>query len=155
MYANNRYEVTMLAATGESVVDCTSTGDVAVWGPGFVPHIVHAVGAVLNDTPGDTGTIKFDLRPTRASDTNRTDGTVGQIELLTTHTFTAGSAQPVIWDRPSSPVTVYPGQEVVAQVTASAAAVTAVRLVLWVEAVYATPGSVDELSTTTTMYEST
>ena len=149
------YEVTMLAATGESVVDLTSTGDKAVWGPGFVPHRIRGMAVVLNATPGDTGTVVFDIRPTRASDTNRTAATVGTIQLLTTHTFTAGSVQPVIYQQHTGGVIVYPGQEVVAEASASAAAVSACRIVLWVEPVYSTPGNMAAESTTTTMYATT
>ncbi len=42
MYSVLHYEVNMLKATGERVVDLTSTGDKALWGPNFVTHIVIA-----------------------------------------------------------------------------------------------------------------
>ncbi len=84
--------------------------------------------------------MKFDLRPTTGSDTSRTDGTVATINLATTHTFSAGSVQPVIYHRPTTPIIVKPGQEVVAEVTDASASVTAASITLWVEPVYSTPG---------------
>lgn len=147
MYTNSRYEVRM--TSGTATIDATSTGDKAVWGPGIVPHIVRAVSISLNADPGDTGTVKFDLRPTRGSDTSRTDGTVGTIELLTTHDFTAGSIPAVIYHFPSTPVTVYPGQEVVCEVTASAANVSACSVSLWVEAYYDDPDNLTGMIATT------
>lgn len=130
----------MLKATGERVVDLSSTGDKALWGPNFVTHIVIAMAVALNATPGDAGVLKFDLRPTTGSDTSRTDGTVGIINLATTHTFTAGSVQPVVFYRPTTPIVVKPGQEVVAEMTDASASVTAASITLWVEPVYSTPG---------------
>lgn len=150
-YPSGKYEVQMLKSTGEAAVDLTSTGDKALWGPMFVPHVVHAAAIGLNGTPGDAGVVKFDLRPTIGSDTSRTDGTVATINLATTHTFTAGSGQPVVYHQVSSPVTVYPGQTVVAEVTDASAVADGARIVLWVEPVYETPGNIVGLSTSTTM----
>ena len=147
MYTNHRYEVRM--TSGTAFVDVTSTGDKAVWGPAFVPHIVRAVAISLSADPADTGTVKFDLRPTRGSDTSRTDGTVGTIELLTTHNFTAGELPAVIYHVPTSPVTVYPGQEVVCEVTASAAGPSACSVSMWVEAFYDDPDNQTGMTATT------
>src|SRR6476659_10181564 len=134
MYHILRQEVIMLKTTGEDVVDLTTTDDKALWGPVCVPHIIRMAAVALNATPGDSGVLKFDLRPTRGSDTSRTDGTVATINLATTHTFAAGSAQPVVYHYPTTPIIVYPGQEVVAEMTDASASVTAARISLWVEA---------------------
>ncbi len=155
MYTENRREEIVLATTGEQFLDLSSTGDKGTWGPGFVPCIVRAAAIVLNATPGDAGVIKGDLRPTRGSDTNRTDGTVFTINLATSHTFTAGSVQKVIYHIPTTPVTVYPGQEVVVEVTDASASVTAARVVLYLEAIYSTPGNIVTESGTTTMVVTT
>jgi hypothetical protein len=105
----------------------------------------------LNADCSNAGTIKGDLRPTTESDTSRTDGTVFTITIPVTTAFTAGSAQPVYYHVPTSPVTVYPGQEVIAEVTDGAAGVTAASITLWVEAIYETPANVLTLSGSTTM----
>ncbi len=139
MYTTGRYEVRM--TSGTATIDATSTGDKAIWGPVFVPHIVRAVAVSLNADPGDAGVVKFDLRPTRGSDTSRTDGTVGTVSLATSHDFTAGSTPAVIYHVPSSPVTVSPGQEVVCEVTDASANCSAVVVGLWVEAIYDRPGN--------------
>ncbi len=151
MYHVNRSEVLVTATTGEVVMDFSSTGDKGTWGPAYVPHIVRAVGIALNATPGDAGVIKGDLRPTLGSDTSRTDGTVFTINLATSHTFTAGSAQPVIYHVPSSPVTVYPGQSVVVEATDASAAVTAARVSLWVEPIYEVPANMSTIVSAITM----
>lgn len=145
----------MKKSTGETAVDLTSTGDVALWAPAFVAHIVRGAAIALNATPGDAGVVKFDLRPTVGSDTSRTDGTVATINLATTHTFTAGSAQPVVYHIPSSPVTVYPGQTVVAEVTDASASASACRITLWVEALPADAANIATQSTSTTMTATT
>lgn len=151
MYTNSMYEVQMLKGTGERLVDLTSTGDKALWAPMFVPHIVHAMAVGINATPGDAGVLKLDLRPTTGSDTGRTDGTVATINLATSHTITAGTVSKVIYHRVSSPVTVYPGQELVAEMTDASASVSAAAITLWVEAMYENPANIAGLSTTTTM----
>lgn len=149
MYTNMQ-EVQVLKLTGERRLDLTSTGDVGQWGPGFVPHIIRAWSIVLDVTPGDAGVIELDLRPTHDSDTNRSTA-FGSIALATTHTYTAGSAQPVVYQVLSTPQTVYPGQEVVVQVADASASVDEAIVTLWVEPVYETPGAIAGLSTTTTM----
>lgn len=149
------YEVQMLKGTGERLVDLSSTGDKALWGPMFVPHIVHAMAVSPNATPGDAGVLKLDLRPTTGSDTNRTDGTVATINLATSHTVTAGTISKVIYHQVSSPVTVYPGQELVAEMTDASASVTAAAITLWVEPVYEAPGNIVGLSTSSTMVATT
>lgn len=152
MYTNDCYEVNMLRSSGEPLQTMASTGDVAIWGPGFRPHVVRAVALVLNADPNSAGVLKFDLRPTRGSDTNRTDGTVGTLSWATTDTFTAGSEVRIIYEElGNSAVTVYPGQEVVAEVTDADTSNDGVRIVLFVEALPMRPAMIDELSTSSTM----
>jgi hypothetical protein len=145
----------MRKTTGEDAVSVAATADIAQWAPVCVPHRIHMIAIALNATPGDAGVVKFDLRPTVGSDTNRTDGTVGIINLATSHTFTAGSAQPVIYEELDEPFVVYPGQEVIAQVTDASANATAVHIGLWVEPVYERPGNIVDLSDATTMTATT
>jgi len=153
MHTNSRYEVNM--TSGTAVLDVTSTGDKAIWGPVCVPHYVRMVAVTLNATPGDAGVIKGDLRLTRGSDTNRTDGTVFTINLATTHTVTAGSVSKVIYHYIANPPLIYPGQEVVVEVTDASAADSAVKMSFWVEAVYEDPDNIVGQSTTSTMVATT
>lgn len=155
MYTINRSEVIMRRATGEDRIDLTSTGDVAFWGPGFYAFRILAVAIVLDATPGDAGVVKFDLRPVHDSDSNRTDGTVATINLATTHTVTAGTGARVVYSIPSSPVTVYPGQEVVAEVTDASASVDEARICLVLELLYENPSNMLALSGATTMSATT
>lgn len=134
-YDHTKYEINL------GTLDLTSTGDKANWGPGMVPHIVRAVAIIVNATPGDAGVIKGDLRPTRGSDTSRTDGTVFTINLATSHTFTAGTTRKIIYHVPSTPVTIYPGQEVVVEATDASASVNAARVCLLVEPSWDQPGN--------------
>jgi hypothetical protein len=136
----------MLKSTGERVVDVTSTGDVALWGPGFVPHIVRAASITLSADCSGAGDLAFDLRPTRGDDTSRTSSTVAAITVPVTTAWTAGSAQLVYYDIPASPVTVYPGQEVVAEVTDAITGPSACQITLWVEPVYQAPGNIATLT---------
>jgi len=135
-YDHTKYEVDL------GILDLTSTGDKATWGPGLVPHIVRAVSIVIDATPGDAGVVKGDLRPTRDSDTSRTDGTVFTINLATSHTFTAGTGPKVVYHVPSSPVKVLPGQEVVIEVTDASASVDEARVCLLVEPSWDQPGNI-------------
>ncbi len=151
MYHVNRSEVVVRATTGEAVLDLTSTGDKGTWGPAFVPHIVRAVSVALNGTPGSAGIVVGDLRPTMGSDTGRTSATVFSIALATTHTFTAETAQPVIYHVPSSPVTVYPGQSVVVECTDASAAVDGARVTFWVEPIYEVPANMSTIVSAITM----
>lgn len=139
-YTHTKYEVDL--TSGTATLDLTSTGDKAVWGVGLVPHIVRAAAIVINATPGDAGVVKGDLRPTRGSDTSRTDGTVFTINMATSHTFTAGTTRKIIYHVPSSPVTVMPGQEVVVEVTDASASVNAAKMYLLVEPSWDQPGNI-------------
>lgn len=150
MYTNHIYEVNMLRSSGEPLQTMASTADVAIWGPGLMPHRVLGAALVLNADPNSAGTVKFDLRPTRGSDTSRTDGTVGQLDWATTATFTAGSEVSVIYEEFSSPVIVYPGQEVVAEVTDADTSNDGVRIVLLVEAIPTRPSQVEDHTSGTT-----
>lgn len=150
MYTNHISEVNMLRSTGEPLQTMASTGDVAVWGPGVYPHRVLAAGIVLHADPNSAGTVKFDLRITRGGDTNRTDGSVGSLTWATTDVFTDGSLVPVIYEEFASPVIVYPGQEVVAEVTDADTANTVVRIVLVVELIPTRPAQVEDLTGGTT-----
>ena len=149
MYTNARYEVPM--TNGTSVLDLTSTGDKAYWGPVCVPHYIHMVGVVIDATPGDAGVIKGDLRLTRDSDTNRTDGTVFTIALATSHTVTAGSVSKVIYHKLTTPFLVVPGQEVVVEVTDASASVDEAKISFWVEAVWQDPDNIPQEAATMTM----
>ncbi len=151
MYAIHRYEVQLQAATGERIFTLESTADVAVWGPNCVPHIVRMVAISLNADTSGAGVVKGDLRPTHGSDTSRTDGTVFSITVPITSAFTAGSAQPVYYHIPTSPITVYPGQEVVVEVTDTVTGATAASVAFWVEALWEHPSNILSASTTTTM----
>lgn len=146
-YTHTKYEVPM--TTGTSVLDLTSTGDKARWSPAMVPHIVRAVAIILNATPGDSGVVKGDLRPTIGSDTSRTDGTVFTINLATSHTFTAGTVRKVIYHVPAAPVTVMPGQEVVVEVTDASASVNGAKISFLVEPAWDQPGNITGMVATT------
>ena len=149
------YEVMMLRTTGERVQDLTSTGDKALWGPMCVPHVVKMAAISLNATPGDAGIVKFDARLTVGSDTGRTDGTVAIINLATSHAVTAGTTSVTVYSIPTSPVTIYPGQEVVAEVTDASASASACAITLLVEPVYETPGNVSTFLSSSTMVATT
>lgn len=153
MYTNARYEVNL--TSGTAVLDLTSTGDKAIWGPVCAPCYIRMVAVTLNATPGDAGVLKGDLRLTRGSDTNRTDGTVFTINLATTHTVTAGSVSKVIFHYPTNPPLIYPGQEVVFEVTDASASVSAAKASFWVESVYEDPDNIVGQSTTSTMVATT
>lgn len=149
------YEVPMLAATGERVVTVASTGDKAIWSPVFVPHLVHAIAISLNVTPGDAGVIKFDKRLTTGSDTGRGDADVATINLATSHTVTAGTTSRIVYKQLDPPATIYPGQEVVMEVTDASASSTACAVAMWVEPVYENPANIAGLSTTSSMVATT
>lgn len=144
-------EVIMRRATGEDRIDLTSTGDVATWGCGLYAHKILAWSITCDATPGDAGVVKLDVRLARDSDTGRTDGTAGTINLATTHVSASGAVTVVYQDLGVSGVIVYPGYEVIAEVTDASASVDEALIVLLVEPIFTPFAGVTSLASTVTM----
>ena len=94
-----------------------SPADVAVF---VIPFecVVDHVGAVVTEVcAGSSATpvVKFDKRPTGGSDTGRGDGDIGELKLLTT------AQGKYIYDLVARKTILYPGQEVMVQLTVQAA----------------------------------
>lgn len=113
--------------TGTAVLDLTTTGDKARWNPGIRPMVIRAIAIHLNAAPGDAGVVKFDKRPTFASDTGRGDGDVAVINLATTH-----AAGAVVYKKGLN-VEIAADEEVVMEVTDASAAVSGAKCTLFVE----------------------
>lgn len=97
-----------------SNVATNSTADIATF-PIFKKYRVHMVAAVVNGSSDHATafTIAFDKRPTAGSDTSRGDADCGQVSK------TASTSQQgkMLYDFPSSVVTVDEGDQIIAQVT--------------------------------------
>jgi len=135
------------ANTGDPTIDATTTGDKANILVPFKCEVIRAF-VLLNAAPGDAGVVKFDKRPTYASDTGRGDGDVGVINLLTTHTAgkfiykeipVAGTGHVILVE----------GDEVIVEVTDASAAVTEARAGLLVREVPEVPGNNSDMVATT------
>src|SRR2546428_3188243 len=113
-YTHSKYEVYGFSTTGVASMDqdLTSTGDKFLWEPGYVPHYIRAVMAVITTaTVGTAAVVDFDKRITAGSDTGRvSSGGVARLNIP------AKSAGTVIYkDGLNSLIT--PGQQVVFKVT--------------------------------------
>jgi hypothetical protein len=121
-----KYQYTMARA-----VNLNALADVGFFAP-IVPHKVAILGAVIGNDIAATGVISFDLRPTAGSDTGRTNGTVGVLNLTTAHT-----GGKVVYKEIS--FLVLPGQEVVAEVTDVTGAADVADIAIWVEPIWENP----------------
>jgi hypothetical protein len=132
-YSHDKYEVVVVKDAALS-----STGDVTggKWAPGFHPHIVRAVMAVITNAIGDPCVIKVDKRPTAGSDTSRGDGDVAVLTISTTN----GALGNVCY-ADGLDVEIKPGEEIVFEVTDAAAASDAAHLILLVEPRWEVPGN--------------
>ena len=116
------YERSMSSNVEASASSLTSTADIDIFTPTF-PVEVYEFGIVVTTalTASDNLIIAADLRTVAGSDTGRGSGDVGTL------TIAAGSsdgveAGDVITCRPTTPVVVLPGQQVVIEVTNAVAA---------------------------------
>lgn len=101
-----------------SDADMSGTGDQGTFTPAVPVEIVefgYIITTVVVDAAGGL-VLKADVRPTAGSDTSRTDGTAGTL-TLTTAQCNALTAGRVMRSRPTSPLTVLSGQQVVLELT--------------------------------------
>jgi len=116
------YEREKLQWVEASASNMTSTADVATFTPSTEVEVYEFGVVITTDlTASDNLIIAADLRTVAGSDTGRGNGDVGTL------TIAAGSsggidAGDVIMCRPSAPVAVSPGEEVVIEVTNAVAA---------------------------------
>lgn len=98
-------------------LDCDQTEkDLAVFSIPF-PCEIYAVGGTVTETCGGettTPVFKFDIRPTAGSDAGRGDGDAGVLNLGTTE------AGKFAYDDSKRGTRLYPGQEIVCQLTTAA-----------------------------------
>lgn len=103
-----------LIVLGNSQIATNSTGDKLVM---TIPYkcIVERVFAVVEEasTHATGFVIKFDNRPTAGSDTGRGDGDVGAL----TKTVSVSQQGKMLYEEPSSTITLNEGEQVVAEVT--------------------------------------
>lgn len=93
-----------------------SPADVAVFPIPFKCRVEYAGAAVTETCAGATTTpvVKFDLRPTAGSDTDRGDGDIANLVLGTT------AAGKFMYDKAAIGTMLEPGQEVVVELTVQA-----------------------------------
>lgn len=133
-YPHSKYEVKL-----KSAADLNSVADIAAWGPGYVPHRIHAVALVINNVIAAAGVVKFDKRPTAGSDTGRGDGDVAIINLATSH-----DGGEVVY-KDGLNVILNPGQEVVAEVTDATGASDTAEVIIYVEPVWENPDNISAM----------
>jgi hypothetical protein len=139
MYTDNVHQHLMAL---DAAID--STGDKGDWAPGFFPVEIIAVFAIITNTIGATGVIKFDKRPTAGSDSSRGDGDIGILNLATTH-----DAGEVVYYELTSRIKVSPGEEIVVEVTDAAAASDTAHLgIVYVPAWEVPANNTDMIATT-------
>lgn len=112
------YELDLQKEVFASDADMSGTGDQGTFTPAFPCEIVgfgYVITTVVVDAAGGL-VLKADKRPTAGSDTSRGDGDVGTL-TLTAAQASALTAGKVMLARPTSPVTVYPGEQVVLDLT--------------------------------------
>lgn len=131
MYSHMKYQVRLSAEGGHTLA---ATGDLLTWQPGYQPHYMRAVAAVIRNVIGATGTLNFDKRITIASDSGRVDN-VAKLSLITAHV--AG----VVVYQDGLNVLVKPGEEIVVAMDDAAAAGDLADIYLWVEPSWERPAN--------------
>jgi len=124
---------------GVPEITFATTGDKLFIDVPFKCYVYRAC-VLLNAAPGDAGIVKFDKRPTYASDTGRGDGDVEVVNLKTS--MVAGD---VAFSDASANVALEPGEQVVVEVTDASAAVTLARAWLLVREVPETPANMTNM----------
>jgi hypothetical protein len=136
-YPHSRLQ--MPTAVGAGVLDITTTGDKARISSPYLRSIVRAVAVELNAAPGSNNAIRFDKRITFGSDTGRGTGDVAVLNLLTSH-----AAGRVVY-KDNLNVVLDPGQEVVVTIPVGIAALSAVRVTVYVEPFYENPANITSM----------
>lgn len=117
-----------------TVADLSSASDWLTFTPA-VPVEVEEFGVVVTTAMVDAAggaVLKADVRPTAGSDTNRTDGTAGVMTLTSAQANQV--AGKVVRCRPTAPLTVYPGQQVVLQATTAVDSGAGIAFIVYREA---------------------
>ena len=93
-----------------------AAADVGVFQVPYKCEVVQAGLMITETSEGDTtkGVVDFDKRPTCGSDTDRGDGDIGHFVMGTT------SAGKVLYDKVAIGTVLYPGDEVVVQLSTAA-----------------------------------
>lgn len=112
------YELAIQKEVFASDADMSGTGDQGTFTPPFPCEIVgfgYVITTVVTDAAGGL-VLKADKRPTAGSDSGRGDGDGGVLTLTNAQAIllTAGK---VMLSRPNTPLIVYPGEQIVLDLT--------------------------------------
>lgn len=141
MYDNTQYEVPL--TVGTATLSLAAAADIARWSPALMPHYVRGVAVALNAAAGSAGVVVGDKRVTFASDTGR-----GAADVFTLNIPNGQAAGTVVYKENLS-VLINPGEEVVIEVTTVVAALTAVKISLYVEPSWERPGNITAMKAST------
>lgn len=111
------YELGLQKEIGSVDADVSGAGDLMTFTPGMPVEIVefgYIVKTAIVDAAGGL-VMKADIRPTAESDTSRGDGDGGVMTLTSAQANQA--AGKVVSSRPATAALVYPGQQVVLELT--------------------------------------
>lgn len=117
-----------------SDTDVSSAADKLTFSPAVAAEILefgYIVTTAFVDAAGGL-VLKADIRPTAGSDSSRGDGDAGVMTLTSAQANKA--AGKVVRTRPASPAIVYPGQQVVLQLTTAADSGAGLAFIVWREA---------------------
>lgn len=120
-------------------------GDIGVFHVPFKCEVVQAQ-VTITETLSDAAEIKFDLRPTAGSDTDRGDGDIADLNIGVTGVSVQGE---VAYDLAGTGTVIDPGEEVVVEVIASCTSSGKVRPDLIVRYLPETLANLDALQETT------
>lgn len=117
-----------------TLADASATGDKLTFTPA-VPVEILEIGIIVTTVIVDAAgglVLKADIRPTAGSDTSRGDGDAGVMTLTSAQANKA--AGKVQRSRPASPAIVYPGQQVIVELTTAADSGAGIAFIVFREA---------------------
>ena len=133
------YQHTQYQVTFPSGLTATASGDKAHWEPGYIPHIVRAVGVTFTISGSTTSGAVFAFKQL-AMASGSTASDIAVLTVATTGTLgTIVGGQTIYKD--SLNVKITPGTKVVFNVRAAVTGVCAVRGWLWVEPSWEAPAN--------------
>lgn len=113
-------------AGSETADVLTATGDDFVYTPGDPVEVI-AVEDVITVTVAGAPVVKWDKRPTAASDTGRGDGDVASL----TYPATVPTAGQVVYKELTTPIRLNPGEQAVREVTTTGSAGSAIGRLIY------------------------
>ena len=131
--------LTVLTYQGTAGIATNSTGDKWIFNIPFKCELVRAALVVEGSSANATAAVvKFDIRVTAGTDTGRGDGDAGVLSK----TASVSQQGKMLYEDPAARVTMYPGYQVVVEVTTADGAANAMCPILYLREVPEVPANI-------------